>query len=136
MSIDKEENLARCSIRGIKGLNIHKVLTELEDCFVNYGGHELAGGFGADLTKISVKELSKRINNVVMNHLDGNSLKKKIQIDAILAPEDLTVEFVENLSILEPYGEGNRSCIFGVENITAGASSDIQAATKVVPIPS
>lgn len=118
MSIDKEENLARCSIRGIKGLNIHKVLTELEDCFVNYGGHELAGGFGADLTKISVKELSKRINNVVMNHLEGNSLKKKIQIDAILAPEDLTVEFVENLSILEPYGEGNRSCIFGVENMT------------------
>ena len=65
MSIDKAENIARCSIRGIKGLNIYKVLSEMSDCFVNYGGHELAGGFGADLTKVSVKELSNRINKIV-----------------------------------------------------------------------
>jgi len=118
MNIDKEENLARCSIRGIKGLNIHKVLTELEDCFINYGGHELAGGFGADLNKISVKELSRRINSVVSSHLEGNSLKQRVQIDAIINPEDLTLDFIDKLSILEPYGEGNRSCVFGMENMT------------------
>ncbi len=117
MTIDKEENLARCSIRGIKGLNVYKVLSELDECFVNYGGHELAGGFSADLNKFSIKELSKRINQVVLRHLEGVSVKKKMLIDAILTPEDLSFDFIEKLSLLEPYGEGNRSCVFGMENL-------------------
>ncbi len=117
MAIDKEENKTRCSIRGIKGLNIHKVLSEMEDAFETYGGHELAGGFGADLTKVSIKELTNRINKIVFEQLDADALKRKIHIDAILKPEDLTVEFLDKLSVLEPYGEGNRACVFGMRDM-------------------
>jgi len=118
MAIDKEENKARCSIRGIKGLNIHKVLTEISDSLENYGGHELAGGFAVDLGKISIKELASKINKVVQQQLEGNNLKRQIRVDYILEPDDLTVEFVEKLSILEPYGEGNKSPIFGIRDLT------------------
>ena len=117
MSIDKEENKARCSIRGIKGLNIHKVLSQMSEYFDGYGGHELAGGFGVDLSKHSIKEIATKINQIVLQELEGNSLKRKISIDAIIEPEDLTVDFIEKLSILEPYGEGNRSCLFGIKNV-------------------
>ncbi len=117
MSVDKEDNTARCSIRGIKGLNIYKVLSQMEEYFDGYGGHEFAGGFGLDLSKHSIKEVSAKINQIVMQELEGNNLKRKIAIDAILEPKDLTVEFVEKLSVLEPYGEGNRSCLFGIEDV-------------------
>ena len=117
MSVDKEENKARCSIRGIKGLNIYKVLSQMSEYFEGFGGHELAGGFGVDLNKHSIKEISAKINQIVFQELEGNSLKRKISIDAILKPNDLTIEFIEKLSILEPFGEGNRSCIFGMENV-------------------
>ncbi|MCQ2957388.1 MAG: single-stranded-DNA-specific exonuclease RecJ [Candidatus Gastranaerophilales bacterium] len=125
MNIDKEENIARCSIRGIKGFNVYKLLSEMEDCFVGFGGHELAGGFGADLTKISIKTLSSKINALVASQLEGNSLKKKMNIDAIISPEDLTVEFIEKLAILEPYGEGNKSCLFGMKNLVLKKISTI-----------
>lgn len=118
MTIDKEENKARCSIRGIKGLNVHNVLAQMEEYFEGYGGHELAGGFGVDLNKFSIKQIREKINQIVLQELEGISLKKKITIDALLEPQDLTPEFVKMLSVLEPFGEGNRSCIFGIENLT------------------
>ena len=117
MTIDKEKNQARCSIRGLKGLNIYKVLTQMSEYFEGFGGHELAGGFSVDLNKHSVKEISEKINQIVLQELEGNDLKRKISIDAILEPKDLTVDFVERLSILEPFGEGNPSCLFGMENL-------------------
>ena len=117
ISIDKTENKARCSIRGIKGLSIHKVLTEMSDLFETYGGHELAGGFCSDLNKISIKELSNKIQKIVFQQLDGKNLRRKINIDAILSPKDLTENFIEKLAILEPYGEANRPCVFGMENL-------------------
>ena len=49
------------------------------------------------LFKFSVKELSKRINQVVSRHLEGVSVKKKMQIDAILTSEDLSFDFIEKL---------------------------------------
>ena len=117
MSVNKEENRARCSIRGVKGLNIHKVLTQMEECFENYGGHELAGGFGVDLSKHSIKEISAKINNIVLRELEGNPLKRTVHIDTIISPKDLTVDFTEKLSLLEPFGEGNKPCVFGMENL-------------------
>ena len=125
MNLDKEENIARCSIRGIKGFNVHKLLVDMSEYFVGFGGHELAGGFGADLTKISVKTIAAKINELALLQLKDNNLKVKMPIDAIIEPTDLTVDFVEQLSALQPYGEGNKSCVFGMENLVLKKISSI-----------
>ncbi len=117
MNIDKNENIAKCSIRGIKGFNVYNTLCELSDCLSQFGGHELAGGFEADLNQISLDELIKKINNVVNNSLDKKFLSRKINIDYILNPNDLNIDFINKISLLEPFGAGNFQPVFGFENM-------------------
>lgn len=117
MNIDKEENKAKCSIRGIKGFNVYNTLCDISDSLSQFGGHELAGGFEADLNEVPLNELVKKINQSVNNNLDKKYLSRKIAIDYILSPEDLTVDFVNKISLLEPTGAGNSQPIFGLENV-------------------
>lgn len=117
LTIDKEENKARCSIRGLKGLNIHKVLIDIADYLENYGGHELAGGFSVDLNKISIENLSSKINFAVSQQLQTGELKRTMPVDYVLLPDELTVDLIEKISVLEPFGEGNSSPIFGIRDL-------------------
>jgi len=125
MSVDKEINQARCSIRGIKGLDVYKVLSEISEYLENFGGHELAGGFCIDLNKVSINDIASKINKVVLQHLSGKSMKKTMHIDAILSSESLTEDLIEKLSLLEPYGEGNKACILGIEDLVLKKISTI-----------
>ena len=116
MNIDKEENKAKCSIRGIKGFNVYNTLCELSEVLGQFGGHELAGGFEADLNKISINELIKKINHVVNNSLDKKFLSRKLNIDYVLSPEDINIDFVNKISLLEPFGAGNFQPVFGLKD--------------------
>ena len=117
MNIDKEENKAKCSIRGIKGFNVYNTLSDISDVLTQFGGHELAGGFEADLNSVSLEELRTRINKSVNASLDKQFLSRKINIDYILKPEELTIDFINRISVFEPLGAGNHQLVFGLENL-------------------
>ena len=55
ISIDEENNEARCSARSIDGLNLYEILNCHADLFKQFGGHALAAGFSLDLNKITLK---------------------------------------------------------------------------------
>ncbi|MDD3594142.1 MAG: single-stranded-DNA-specific exonuclease RecJ [Candidatus Gastranaerophilales bacterium] len=132
MSIDENENLAKCSIRGVKGFNVYETLQQLDGIFESYGGHALAGGFVADLSKITVKDLSQKILDAANKSASDEFLSPKISIDAIVKPENLTVDFINKLAILEPYGQNNNQCVFGMEDLvlkkfdTIGANAHLK----------
>ena len=111
-----ENNIYRCSIRGSKGYDISKILKSLEDCFLGYGGHSLAGGFSADSNLISIEKLTERINEVVSNLKDETKMVNSIDVDIELTGNDITKELFYDIKKMEPFGQNNKRPNFLIRN--------------------
>ncbi len=111
-----ENNIYRCSIRGSKGYDISKILKSLEDCFLGYGGHSLAGGFSADSNLISIEKLTERINEVVLNLKDETKMVNSIDVDIELTGNDITKELFYDIKKMEPFGQNNKRPNFLIRN--------------------
>lgn len=120
LTIDKDStesagiNVAKGSARSVKGFDLHKALTSCADLLVQFGGHEMAAGLSIKVDKI--EEFIKRINKFAEENAES-ILPANIEIDAVVAPEEISVETVEKLADLEPYGPGNVQPVLCVRNL-------------------
>jgi len=81
------------------GLDLYKMLSHLQDLFIDYGGHKMAAGFSMELNKYD--EFVERAN-----HYAGNSISEDHPETTI--PETvLDKSQVHLLTPLMPFGEGN-----------------------------
>lgn len=118
ISLDSENNKARCSARSIKGLNLYDTLLNNSELFSVFGGHALAAGFTADLSQIKIEEIIQKINLTVNSSIDIRLLEPSLQIDMDINPNDLTIDLVEELNKLAPFGECNPFPVFTLSNLT------------------
>lgn len=103
-----EDGTLKGSGRSIDEYNMFEELKKCEDLLIRYGGHKKAAGLSIEKDKL--EEFSKRINeNAVFTQ---EELTKKIWIDVPMYADYPTVKFVEELSVLEPFGEGNKKPLF------------------------
>ncbi len=128
--IDNDTKEGRCSARSIEGLNLHDTLTIHSDYFTRFGGHALAAGFSFDLNKVSFKKLKENLNNTINQNLKPESLKRTIKIEKNIELSDLTVEFIESLRRLAPFGEGNPQPIFSITGLILKQYKTIGAANN------
>ena len=113
------ENIIRCSCRSIQDVNIHNVLSEHKECFAGFGGHKMAAGFSFDKTKHSFEEIKERINQTIneqTQEVDFNAIK--IEADMELSPSDITLEIIDTINKLEPFGSANPSPLFVMNKLT------------------
>ncbi len=111
-----DKNCYRCSIRGVESVDITKVLQSLSDILLGFGGHSLAGGFSADMEKVSFELLKTRITDSVVNFRDDSKVQNHINIDLELDASDVTFELLKELDKLEPYGACNEKPLFLFRN--------------------
>ena len=114
--VTKDTNgVARCSIRSVAGYNVYEILKKNSDLFLGYGGHSLAGGFSFDLDKHSFDE----IKEALLNTIDESEEKASTDItyvDKFLNPQEINKDFIEKISILEPFGQENPQPVFALNN--------------------
>lgn len=115
LTVDNEDgNIAKGSARSVKGFDLHKALTGCAHLLEKFGGHEMAAGLTIKVENIPdfIEYMNDYARNNLVCHLPAN-----IEIDAVVMPEEITLEEVERLSDLEPYGTGNPSPILCVRNL-------------------
>lgn len=109
-------NIIRCSCRSIEGVNVHSVLSEHKDLFEGFGGHKMAAGFSFDETKVSFDKFKSLLNKTVEEYtqdIDFNLVK--IDADMVLEPDDITLETIEVINKLQPFGSANPAPLFVLE---------------------
>ncbi|OGC24918.1 single-stranded-DNA-specific exonuclease RecJ [candidate division WOR-1 bacterium RIFOXYB2_FULL_42_35] len=104
------DGVGRGSARSIGGVNIYALLDSCRDLFLDFGGHEGAAGFEVAVDKIP--ELKKRLQEKAAELISDEDLKARLLIDAELEAKVITMSLAKELSVLGPYGEGNRVPIF------------------------
>ena len=108
---DDHEGFLKGSARAVEGYHLFELLNECQDLIERFGGHALAAGitFAAE----NLQALEDKMNEL----LQEVEVTSSLQIDLSLPLADLNVSFVEQLSILAPFGEGNRPPVIELKNV-------------------
>lgn len=113
ISID-ENNEGRGSARSISTLSIYDALKDSEELFLGFGGHKQAAGLSIDGN--NVDELRNRINTWVEKELEPEDFCQELVIDSIVQVDDISLDTVNQLQKLAPFGMGNSSPNFLFED--------------------
>ncbi len=108
----KKDGVYRCSARSIEGVPLYDVIAENSQLLDGFGGHKLAAGLSFSEDKSSFENVKQALNKTVSHYITGQDLKPFINIDLRLEAPDITLDFVEHLSELEPFGASNPSPVF------------------------
>ena len=117
MTYYEETKQIRCSARSVKGVNLYDVISSIGDILDGFGGHEMAAGLSFSPEKTPFKNVKENLNRAVKEMINGKELKPFVDVDMVLTPEDVTVDLVEQISQLEPFGASNPSPIFAMKGL-------------------
>ena len=108
---DDHEGFLKGSARAVEGYHLFELLNKCQDLIERFGGHALAAGI--TFAPENLQALEDKMNEL----LQEVEVTPSLQVDLSLPLSDLNVSFVEQLSILAPFGEGNRSPVIEVKNV-------------------
>ena len=112
------QNIIRCSCRSINEVNVHTVLSQHKDVFEGFGGHKLAAGFSFDENKIKFETFKALLNKTIDEFTqDVDFNVSSVDVDMLLEPNDLTLENIEIINKLQPFGSANPSPLFVMNNL-------------------
>ncbi len=99
--------------RSIESYHMFLKLTEVSDLLLKYGGHPMAAGLS--LKRENVDLFREKLNENA--GLSEEDFKAKIWIDVPMPLGYITEKLVEELRILEPYGQGNEKPQFALKSL-------------------
>ena len=114
--IEQGAEQSRGSARSIREFNITEALDACADLLVRHGGHALAAGL--TVGNENLPALQRRLEEIATAKLSGMDLAPELVIDASTELAELDYALVENLAVLQPFGNGNPEPVFaclGVE---------------------
>lgn len=120
----QEDGKGKGSCRSYGGFNLFCALDQCSDLLEGYGGHMLAAGFS--IKEENIPAFRERMQEIVRTNTGGEEMVSTLQIDGEIENASiLTVEEVEALSMLEPYGAGNPKPVFSLSGVTVTCLSDV-----------
>lgn len=111
-----ENDIIKGSCRSPGGVSVVELMTHAKEYFLEYGGHELAGGFSVKNEQIHFleEELNKSYQEIKKNDLIGED---KISYDLKLSFSDVNLKNNTELEKMEPFGLANPVPVFLFENV-------------------
>ncbi len=111
--ITDEGELSRGSGRSVDGFSLFKMLTEISEYTVKFGGHTKAAGFTLETSKIA--EFTRSVYSYAKKYythmpLDG------LTAEMTVTGAELTIDNIKSLDYFSPFGEGNPLPLFHIQN--------------------
>ena len=115
--IHLKDGSGKGSCRSYGGFNLFSALESCSDLLDGFGGHELAAGF--TIPEENIDTFRQRMNRFVKAASGGERAVSCLEVDAAISnPADMTLEQVDHLAQLEPYGSGNPRPVFALLGAT------------------
>lgn len=112
-AIDGDE--AKGSGRSIGGYNLFEALESCSNLLEKFGGHELAAGLS--IKTENIEKFREEINKCAEEKIDELTMAPTIPVDAVIKPSYITLETVDEINRLQPFGVDNPAPVFAVRNI-------------------
>lgn len=111
--LTEHHGIAKGSGRSIDGFHITDALHATTETLLGFGGH--AGACGMSLSIDKVDELRQRVTETAEALLTKEQLTPTLLIDAIVQANDLTIDYIDELDTLRPFGQAFAKPILKIE---------------------
>lgn len=105
-------DLCKGSARSIEGFSIYDAMNSCRDMLNTFGGHELAAGMSIKTEWLD--EFREKINEYAYQ---TDSVYPETRIDCRLNPAGLSLDLLDSIRMMEPFGTGNTSPVFGLYGV-------------------
>ena len=108
-------DVAKGSCRSIPPLDMYDAIDACSADLIQFGGHSQAAGL--TLESIKIEEFKKHFTEFVRNHLQPEDYQPRLAVDVEWdRHEELTLSFLHELQLLEPFGCENPAPLFMLRN--------------------
>ncbi|MDN4494566.1 single-stranded-DNA-specific exonuclease RecJ [Ureibacillus aquaedulcis] len=125
LSLDPVKGTAKGSGRSIEGFHLYNELAKNREILPHFGGHPMAAGmtFAAE----HVDELRSRLHQQASKCLTDEMLTPKLSIDVPVEISEATVEAIEEIKQLGPFGTGFAKPNYALQNVQVRSMRKIGA---------
>ena len=111
--LTRSEEVVKGSGRSIESYHMFQKLSEVKDLMLKFGGHPMAAGLS--LLEENIDEFRRELNE--RSGLTEEDFKAKLWIDVPMPIDYINERLVEELKILEPFGQGNEKPLFAQKQV-------------------
>lgn len=111
-----KDSVGKGSARSIPPFHLYNAVNECSELLIGFGGHRQAAGLKID--RDNLPAFREKMNNIVGETLSDDDMVPALGIDAAVTFSDLNFNLINEIRLLEPYGESNREPVFGSKDIT------------------
>lgn len=115
LSIDPETRMAKGSARSIEGFDLFENLSKCRELLPHFGGHPMAAGMTLHLD--DVDHLRNRLISYANEQLTKEDFIPIKKVDLACRLDDISVESIEDLQLLAPFGVHNPKPSFLIEEV-------------------
>ncbi|MBQ1663312.1 MAG: single-stranded-DNA-specific exonuclease RecJ, partial [Clostridia bacterium] len=105
-------DLCKGSARSIEGFSIYEAMNSCRDMLNTFGGHELAAGMSIKTEWLD--DFRDKINEYAY---ENRAVYPETRIDCKLNPAGLSMDVLDSIRMMEPFGTGNTSPVFGLYGV-------------------
>lgn len=109
----KSKDFLKGSGRSIDEYDMFENLQKFKSEFIAFGGHKMACGLSAEPDKLN--KIIVEVNNSCM--LTKEDFIKKVYIDTVVNLSEVTIEMINNIEKLKPFGNGNPKPLLASTNL-------------------
>lgn len=113
--IDESKGLVRFSGRSIPSVHLTDTLGPFAERFEHWGGHAAAAGFSVKLDAYS--RLKSDILEAFNRAVPQEAMLPVMDVDLAVEFEQISLGFLELVSVLTPFGQGNPEPVLMLENV-------------------
>ncbi len=114
---------AHGSARSVEGLNITAAIAAQKDLLINFGGHPMAAGLSLEADNLP--EFRRRLVKTVSSMSGEIERESILEIDAWLGLSEISLELVDAIECLAPFGPGNEKLTLATRGLTLQSATTI-----------
>ena len=115
LSKEPGDNIYHGSCRSYKDINMMQMLNYASNHILQFGGHK--GAAGLTVREEDINSFILKLNEYASINFDQSMFLDVGEIDLEIYPEEITIENLEEIKSLEPFGEANKEPIFVCRNL-------------------
>lgn len=128
--LTRSEEAVKGSGRSIEAYHMFQKLSEVKELMLKFGGHPMAAGLS--LLEENIDDFRRLLNE--KSGLTEEDFKAKLWIDVPMPIDYIRERLVEELKILEPFGQGNEKPLFAQKQVRIRSSRVIGKNKNVVKL--
>ncbi len=125
LGFDREKGIAKGSARSINGFDLFQSLSTCRDILPHFGGHPMAAGMTLSID--DVDELRSRMVKIANETLTEEDFIPIVNVDAEADIVDVSVQSIEELRKLAPFGMNNPKPLFFIKDAKLATMKKIGA---------